>query len=223
MKKALKVFALAVCLIGSVSISYNLFTSKAKHEEAPKKLGSIVRLVGANGATFCSGTVIAPNLILTAAHCVVIPTPFGNVMNSGPIEIRDADNVERMVYGRALYATGQLDQALLTGDFRLHDTRKIITEPDRLTTIKNTPRLKLVSCGYPLWGNFYCSQMDYLRPIGFMWATLGTLLPGMSGGPVMLPDGTVVGVNVAVEDRFSIVSPIYNILFAVDLVMKEHK
>lgn len=34
----------------------------------------------------------------------------------------------------------------------------------------------------------------------------------MSGGPTMLEDGTVVAINIAVEGRHAVVSPVYNLL-----------
>ena len=37
------------------------------------------------------------------------------------------------------------------------------------------------------------------------------VIPGMSGGPVLLRDGTVVAVNVAVDGNRAVVSPIYNL------------
>lgn len=175
---------------------------------AAVKLFSIVRLVGEDGLTYCSGTVINDHTIITAAHCVA-----GGMMgmNTDPIEIRANDNVPRQVYGRAFYATGQLDQALINGNFKKFQPRPYVTGPDRLTAIRNTPGVQFVSCGYPMHGDLYCTATVYSHPIGFMWAVSGVLLPGMSGGPTMLPDGTVVAVNVAVENEMSVVSPIYNL------------
>lgn len=180
---------------------------------APKKkqkLGSIVRLVK-NGQTFCSGTVINNHTILTAAHCVVEDGIFGVIITQDPIEIRADDNVSHNVFVTAFFASSQMDQALLTGNLKLFEERQYMSDPAELTAAKNGPNSTFISCGYPLGGDLYCSHMYYLHTYQFMWAVSGVLLPGMSGGPTMTPDGVVVATNCAVEGANSIVSPIYNI------------
>ncbi len=174
-----------------------------------KKLGSIVRLVD-QGRTFCSGTVINDHTILTAAHCVLVDTMMGPMLNQDPIEIRVDDNISHGVFATAFFASGQMDQALLTGDFKLFEVRNYLSDAPKLT-LARTAEGNFISCGYPLGGNLYCSNTLFLYNFQFMWRVHGVLLPGMSGGPTMLQDGTVVAVNCAVEGADSIVSPIYNI------------
>lgn len=170
---------------------------------------SIVRLVN-DGRTFCTGTVINEHTVLTAAHCVIVETPFGAMLNPGPIEIRANDNLPRGSFAAPYYATPQMDQALLKGDFKGFTVRPYITNVQELTTLHPVGK-KFISCGYPLGGDMFCNNTYYQDLTHFMWTVNGVLLPGMSGGPTMLEDGTVIAVNVAVGETFSIVSPIYNL------------
>lgn len=228
----LKVLALVGCLLGSGYLTYSLSAGTLQKfpffHEPPlaveksvttpaAQLPPIVRLVTNDGRTFCSGTVITPNIILTAAHCVMTFTPFGAAMNTGPIGIRAFDNVDRKTTASAFFMTNQMDQALLRGDFKLFRPQPYITDPEKLEELSHHGR-DFVSCGYPLNGDFYCSKMTFVQRLNFAWALEGLLIPGMSGGPTMLADGTVVGVNFAVEGKLSLVSPIYNVQKNFDLI-----
>lgn len=195
------------CVVFIIMVAVN---PKFLHK-TPKRLNPIVRLTE-NGQTFCSGTVITENTILTAAHCVTIQSPFGTFINAAPIDIRAEDNMPLHVYGKTYYATGQMDQALLHGDFRQFEPKKFVSDPTELTKLKKQGK-RFKSCGYPLGGNLYCSEITYEQPYGLMFSGPGTLIPGMSGGPTMTSDGSVVAVNCAVIDTLSVVSPIYNIDF----------
>lgn len=190
-----------------------LIHSKPVIAQSPNKAGSIVRLVR-NGKTFCSGTVISDHLIITAAHCVLIETPFGSMTTPDTIDIRDNENVELGVTAQVNFATSQMDQAILFGDFTKFEHRPIHTKPEFLAALaapSSIHSVVLTSCGYPLGGDLYCTSEMYKRPRDFFWEVTGTMLPGMSGGPSMLPDGSVVAVNTAVTGSVSIVSPIYNL------------
>lgn len=188
--------------------------AKEKVAEVPTKYGSIVRLV-TDGRTTCSGVVISNTVILTASHCVMISTPFGNMMNTSLIEIRDQSNVPTGVFAKPYGARIQLDHAILVGDFTAFKKRQVITGVGNLNKLTRHD-VTMVSCGYPLGGELHCSTMLFRELYDFMWSASGLLLPGMSGGPVMLEDGTVVALNVAVlhtdsDHQMSIVSPVYNI------------
>jgi S1-C subfamily serine protease len=210
MRKSLLLVAafIVVAVVGQLTI--NRFIQPAKQPVvSDKKFGSIVRLVR-NDNTFCSGTVVSDHVIITAAHCVFVETPFGAFVDMEAIEIRDNDNISVDAQAHVIYATTQMDQAMLTGDFTRFEHRKLITSFHKLTDIGSDGQ-KFVSCGYPLSGDLVCTPLVFKHKDNFFWGVEGSLYPGMSGGPVMLPDGTLVGVNTAVKDQLSIVSPIYNL------------
>lgn len=173
------------------------------------KPGGIIRLV-LNGRTFCSGTVVSESLVVTAAHCVLMETPFGYMASPGDIEIRPSNNRSLGTYGKVAYTSVQMDQALIVGNFRQYRAHRMITDPALLLPYRANKAI-FMSCGYPLNGDLFCNQTTFEKPDNFFWAVKGLLIPGMSGGPTMLADGTVVAVNVAVSGESSIVSPIYNI------------
>lgn len=208
----MKKMLLTVIAISSLITAYsacNLIMKIVRFSKDKEKLNPIVRLVR-NGRTFCSGTVVNSNTIITAAHCILQETPFGIVLNSEPIDIRADNNIELNVTAAPIYATNQMDQAVLKGNFQLFDPKKIIANPYVLSTIPlNHTNYK--SCGYPLGGDLFCTETKYEGPFAFMWKMKGVLLPGMSGGPTMLMDGTVVAINDAATEDNAIVSPIYNI------------
>lgn len=199
--------------VGTTKVAGLLFAVKKE-----KGLDPIVRLVQDNH-TFCSGTVVNDTTIITAAHCLLVLTPMGGMMNSAPIEIRTNENKPLGIWGSAYYATTQMDQGLVKGDFRKFDPKAYISDPEVLAKLrKRSP--KFTSCGYPLGGNLFCTTIDYKGQFDFMWAGTGILLPGMSGGPSMLEDGTVVAVNVAVNGNEAFVSPIYNLDFSFPISLK---
>lgn len=188
----------------------------AKQTQVELRYSSIVRLVDSRtGQTFCSGTVISDMLIITAAHCVTLETEFGSMLNTENIEVRPADNTRLNTFGKAIFASPQMDQAILLGYFTKYAHSRYITDPKTLDQYgQNSDNLRntnFISCGYPLGGELFCTNTKFSEQDGFFWGVKGLLLPGMSGGPTMLLDGTLVAVNIAVAKDHSIVTPIYNI------------
>lgn len=176
----------------------------------PQETGTIVRLVLDNN-TYCSGAVVSDEVVITAGHCVITEIPFlGVSMNTNPIEIRASDNVPRQTYGKAIYYSPQLDHAIIKGNFSIYKKFKFIDDPAILTKIKDL-RVPFTACGYPMGGELFCTVVTFNRTSLFMWKVNGILIPGMSGGPVLLPDGTEIGINDAVDEDGSIISPLYNI------------
>lgn len=205
--------AVFVILIATIAILAGRITANLINPTPEKvvdnRYGAIVRLVQ-NDKTFCTGTVVARNLIITAAHCVLLETPFGMMMRPGLIQVRPAENTELYSTGQAIYASPQMDQAMIAGEFFQYKTKPYITDPEVLSKYRRQGA-KFISCGFPLNGKLYCNETVFKEPSAFFWKVKGLLIPGMSGGPTMLPDGTVIAVNVAVEGPDSIISPIYNI------------
>ncbi len=203
---------LLCCILGAAYIAGGLIADAlyVPPVKRVRKLSSIVRLVDDKGATFCTGTVIGLHTVLTAAHCVLEDLGFGLVSQRKDIGIRPPNNLNVSVTANVIQVRYQMDQAVLTGDFKQFQVAPFISDVKTLdTTVKEQQK---TACGFPLGGPLYCTTIFFKEPIQFFWKIKGTLIPGMSGGPVLLNDGTVVATNVAVEGDSSIVSPTYNLL-----------
>lgn len=211
MKKFLQEALLALCLMGAALTAGLMAGEYFYPVEIPVhkaiKLGSVVRLV-TNNETFCTGTVVSPTNILTAAHCVASEPLFGIANYRQNIEIRPADNTDVGVPAKVFLVLFKMDQAILKGDFSRFYVRPV--ESDVATLIAINHRTSLTACGYPMGGPLYCAKVTYKEPDDFFWKVEGVLIPGMSGGGVYLDDGTLVATNVGVTGKYSIVSPTYN-------------
>lgn len=206
-------YFITLILVAGVAIATDIqFTAQFRKARKPTRLNPVVRLTR-DGRTYCSGTVIDETTILTASHCVVFETPMGMAVNQDDIEIIAADNIPRGTFARVKLSTLslQLDRVLLKGDFKIYEPQSYIN--DVATSVKyRKPGTKLVSCGYPLGGDYYCSTSVYTRSSYFSLTSTAILIPGMSGGPTMLEDGRVIGVNIAVNEAGeALIAPSYNI------------
>lgn len=206
-----------VCILG---IGATLF-SKAAHQPIGNikentvytlpttGVGGIVRLTN-QGRTYCTGSVVNNTTVITAAHCVATDSPIGIIINTGPIEVRSDDNRPHNTFGKVRSLSMQLDQAVLHGNFAIYNKLDLIDDVATLQRHRNHEE-PLLACGYALGGKLYCNKVTYHDLNNFMWSVDGVLLPGMSGGPVLTPDGSIIGINDAVSGNKSIISPTYNI------------
>lgn len=180
-----------------------------KENVRAKGLNPIVRLVH-KGRTFCSGFVIDKNTIVTAGHCLMVDMGLFSTLDSDPIEIRTVEDRPTGIVGKPYLVMMQIDRGILKGNFSMFDPIKYSGDV-KLSVKIRVPGNTYVACGYPLGGGFFCNTVVYIRDEGFCLAVKGVIIPGMSGGPVMLEDGTVVAINDAVGQDYSVVCPIYNV------------
>lgn len=200
---------LAACFGTGVLIAYVQNPPVKPKVHQGIEFASIVRIVK-NNKTICSGVVVSNKYILTAAHCLSIMTVLGPFADPTPTEIRLRDNKPLKVFARIYKISNQLDSAVLEGDFSQFKKSKYVTS---FTESNNNRQLgtQLIICGYPLGADLFCNKGSYLDEYGFYMKIKALLIPGMSGGPTMLTDGTVVATNTAVDDNFSLVSPVYGV------------
>lgn len=200
---------LCIFLLGLV-IGMKSTKHRQQTAQGPDNTGSVIRLVShETGQTFCSGIVVSDKVVLTAGHCLVEVNILGMAsMTEETIDIRQNDNLDLKITAKPFWVTSQLDQGLLKGDFSSLPHSKYISDIHGLLDAKGK---QMLSCGYPMGGALFCSPFRFVQPDAFQWRGYGTLLPGMSGGPTMTEDGTIIGVNVAVDKDNAIISPIWNI------------
>lgn len=204
-----------VVWIASMGFMFMTLKSKATNDplatvkKAIFDTRTVVRLV-TKGKTHCSGVVFDKNTILTAGHCITVDTISGPMLTGELIEIRTNDNRPRGIYGKALSADLRLDIGIIEGDFSALPAGKFNTTPEE-SVRERVAGFRYISCGFPKGKNLFCTPMIFIKNHGFCLAVKGVLIPGMSGGPTMLEDGTVIAINDAVEDDFSVVCPIYNV------------
>lgn len=198
-------------------------------DESKPKLGAIVRLhESESGRFFCSGTVVASNTIVTAAHCVLTyidAGPFGQqvILRKG-ISVRTEDGKDLGIYAETAGAEPRSDQALLHGDFKDFDIKKLETDPAKIYKTFTNPDSRIQMCGYAYGGRLYCLLTQYKANYFFQMEMTGQIYPGTSGGPVIdLGTGKVIGVITAMKDDSSILSPTTNIYNNLNVINDDRK
>lgn len=168
------------------------------------KLPPIVRLHDLSTQSFfCSGHVVAQNMIVTAAHCL------SNLQLNAPVLIMSPYDYSKFRMAFVASYEGQSDQALVTGDFTDFDTFPIATDAKTIINILENPKTRLISCGFPHAGNLLCTPMQIVGRYGFQVEVNGFMYRGMSGGPVIdLNTGYQIGVNTAVAGPNALISPL---------------
>lgn len=166
-----------------------------------------IRLVF-NGRTFCSGVVLTNKVIATASHCVM--AAFEMRAAHKRVEIRSREDKPTGIFAEPTWGSPQMDTGIMSGDFHLFPKHQFNLDPYFLqNAVKITPYL--IICGYPMGGDLYCVKTYFEGPEGFQWSVPVQMFPGMSGGPGMLPDGTVVSVTSAMDGNHALIAPIINI------------
>lgn len=187
-------------------------TAKIRSEFDSNSLSSIVRLHDANtGAFFCSGLVVSPTQIITAAHCVV-----GRSTQDPDISVQATKNSEIGVKASVVNWNSRADYAIIKGDFRIFKTLEVETNPEDIN--RQFEDDTLIACGFPMGGKLSCSRVKGPEHCVFQFCAGGFLYPGMSGGPVInLRTGKAIALNTAVMDNGQIVlSPYVNIFDSLD-------
>lgn len=176
-------------------------------EKSPVAYDAIIQLHNAEGRFYCSATVVSAKYAVTAAHCITEGTP---------IKIGDSTGAETGVTALPIRASGQMDYAVITGDFSRFNS--ITPELDTNNIINSFYNGDTESCGYPMGGSLTCLSIKDAHQYAFYFSANGTLYPGMSGGPVIdRKTKRIIGVNSAVYENGVLLAPIVNLLFGLNL------
>jgi trypsin-like peptidase len=166
---------------------------------AEGKFPAMVRLVDEQGRFFCSGTVVAENLVLTAAHC----------LKGGQLGIESLSvNGKRIVVpAMPIMANVRADYGLVTGNFSKFTQMKMMINPDKDILYFQS---EFVACGNPWGSKPVCYPLTKpLRKFFDQFITEGQIYPGMSGGPVVdVKTGLIVAVNTGVTEDGVVISPL---------------
>ena len=174
--------------------------TEAEIQQAVAKAGQAtvkIESVGCGGLVFGSGFVVAPQTVLTNAHVVAgIEEPM-IVTETGKLS------------ATPIYFNPDQDVALLQVD-------NLTIDPLNLSESSFPPDTSAVVLGYPGGGPFRAEPATILETIGAKGRDIYNLKPtlrvvyalqtivesGNSGGPLVLPDGTVIGLIFARSDAY---------------------
>lgn len=220
MKTKLLYATFLLCVFGACFCAGIIISSSSKKEVAEKPvlkepfLNGVIRLVE-NGSTYCSGVVITPKLLLTAAHCVVHEN---GILLHPVFKIRAADNIDRNEIGTLAAVFQNKDIAVIKGDFSNYRFFLPAYPPQAGDNFKE-PNRALFSCGYPFGLELQCIPMRFVNSLdGYnLWKLEGTAMSGMSGGPVFGDSNegtTLVALTISyyIKENASQVSPVYRLI-----------
>lgn len=166
----------------------------------------IVRLTDKDGKSFCSGFVIDPHYLITAAHCL----HKKGVLRKEVIKVFDAATTDTGVEAYAAGFADRSDLGLVQGDFA--SFRYLKAEFNHFGFMSPA----YAACGYA-YGSKQMS-CNLFQPRGNLFFGVqgrGYLVPGMSGGPVVdMETGVAVGINTGSLEDGVVVSPLQGALGA---------
>lgn len=162
-------------------------------------LPPIVRLHDSDGNFFCTGTVVASNTVLTAAHCVLEP----GGLRKDVIYVKSIDKLTT-VEAKAASAYSRLDVAIIQGNFQDFKYASVLTSPVSVLSEQGP----FITCGFPGGGSVFCPVFFPETIYNFGILGRGVFYPGMSGGSVViLPSQQIIGVISYVEGTKAVIGP----------------
>lgn len=175
-----------------------------------------LNIAGFKHLEMCSGTLVTPDTVLTAAHCVMAPDGGAKRLSDmvfvagwdGAGHTGAANIASVRVHPRA-FRNGRLDIAHDVALVRL--ARPIAVTP--LPVVRSGPKQDFTLMGYPRTSphrvrtSFICPAQDFRR----LWRIGCAVEQGQSGGPVLLGEGAdlrIVGVISAITEGDTLAVPV---------------
>lgn len=190
---------------------------KKKNTYSEKKYDPVVRLESTEDDFFCSGSVINDEYIITAAHCLTGSLGFISKEN---IKIKGANEIDQGIIGVAVAINRRLDYGLIKiTEGTLKNFNKVDLDPAQMGMLQSYP--PFYTAGYPLGGQMLIEKIVFDDSNELFFEKFsGRLYPGMSGGPVVDGRFMQVGINGAVADGYTIITPIVQFFPALNMNVK---